>query len=196
MLVSSAVMLHRDTIDVLFLDSVPCPGEIALAIRSSPIFAPDLHSRRILNGKVAFHAMLLQHRTILHRYEAHIIVRHREVEDAETGVAPLVRRRLHDAVDRRLVVSAREELERVAGVEDERVGNVAHPAPAAVGREDLESGDRLRPEDGDSAEVGVAFQPDVLGEGLFLGCAWVAGEGNRYLEDAKDEGAGYRLTTS
>ena len=97
-------------------------------------------------------------------------------------------------MDRRLVEPAREELERVAGVEDERVGDVAHPAPAAVGGEDLQRGDGLRPEDGDGAEVGVAFEPDVGGFGFFFGGAWVAAFRRRQRGGESDGGS--VLTTS
>ena len=86
----------------------------------------------------------------------------------------LVRGRLHDAVDGGLVEAPGEELERVPGVDDERVGHVPDPAPAAVGGEDLQRGDGLRPEDGEGAEVGVAFEPDVVCFGFFVFGAGVA----------------------
>ena len=90
-------------------------------------------------------------------------------------------------MDRRAVEAPGEELHAVACVDDKCVRDVAHPAPFAVRGEDLQRGDGLRVEDGDRAEVGVAFQPDVLGEGLFLSCAWVAWGGCRYFWDAKND---------
>ena len=67
----------------------------------------------------------------------------REVERAEAGVRALVCERMHDAVDGRLVKVLHEELHAVAGVDDERVREVAHILPAAGGGEDLERGDGL-----------------------------------------------------
>ena len=72
-------------------------------------------------------------------------------------------------MDRRAVEAPGEELERVARVDDERAGDVAHPAPGApacacacgAGEEDLQGGDGLGVEEGDGAEVGVALEPDL-----------------------------------
>lgn len=77
-------------------------------------------------------------------------------------------------MDRRAVVSAREELHPVADVDDERVRDVLDEAPLVVGREDLQGGDGLGVEDGDGAEVGVAFEPDVVRELFFFLGAWIA----------------------
>ena len=77
-------------------------------------------------------------------------------------------------MDRRAVEAPGEELERVPDVDDERVGDVPDPAPAAVWGEDLQGGDGLRPEDGEGAEVGVAFEPDVVRFGFFVFGAGVA----------------------
>lgn len=77
-------------------------------------------------------------------------------------------------MDCRAVVSAREELHPVADVDDERVRDVLDEAPLVVGREDLQGGDGLGVEDGDGAEVGVAFEPDVVRELFFFLGARVA----------------------
>ena len=103
-----------------------------------------------------------------------MIVRLREVENPEAGLPTLGRWRLDDAVDGRAVEAAREELHAVAGVDDERVGEVLDVLPAVGGGEDLEGGDGLGVEDGDGPEVGVAFEPDVVRFGLFVFGAGVA----------------------
>ena len=80
-------------------------------------------------------------------------------------------------MDSRLVVPAREELHAVTGVDDKRVRDVLDEAPDAIGGEDLECGDGLRPEDGNGAEVCVALEPDVGCLALFLVSARVATSG-------------------
>lgn len=92
-------------------------------------------------------------------------------------------------MDSSLIETTREELERVSGVDNECVRNVAYPAPGlTVGAEDLEGGDGLGPEDRESTEVRVAFEPDVVCLGLFFFCTRIAGpvgdrcviQGDRY----------------
>ena len=77
-------------------------------------------------------------------------------------------------MDSRLVVPTGEELHAVTGIDNQRVRDVLHEPPDAVGREDLERGDRLRPEDGNGAEVCVALEPDVLTVLLIFLRAWIA----------------------
>ena len=168
-------MPHDDTIYDLFLNNVILARQLRLPVRARPRLPPLLHRRCVLILKPSHHSRALERRAPPRGHEAHVIIAHSEVKRPHARTPALVAWRLHDAVDRRLVEPPREELERVARVEDERVGDVAHPAPAAVGGEDLQRGDGLRPEDGDGAEVGVAFEPDVGGFGFFFDGTWVTG---------------------
>ena len=177
-------MLHHNTIDHLLLDVI-LALEFALPVRARPRAPPLFCRRRVLVLEPPHDPHPLQHRALDEWLQHDVIIGHRKVERPHARVPALVRRRLHDTVDRRLVEAPREELHAVASVHDERVRNVLDVAPDAVRGEDLERGDGLGPKDGDSAEVGVALEPDVVGEGLFLGGAWVAGEGSQYLWDAK-----------
>ena len=77
-------------------------------------------------------------------------------------------------MDSRLVVPAREELHSVTCVDDQRVWDVFDELPDAIGGEDLERGDGLRPKNGNRAEVCVALEPDIGRLALFFVGARVA----------------------
>ena len=189
-------MLHHNTIDHFLLDVI-LALEFALPVRARPR-APPLFCRwRVLVLEPPHDPHPLQHRTLDERLQHDVVICHREVERPPARVPALVRRRLHDAVDRRLVEAPREELHAVAGVHDERIRYVLDIAPDAVRGEDLERGDGLGPEYGDSAEVGVALEPNLgrleflflrsgvavrrSGRELSLGTRVVAREGKRRL---------------
>lgn len=118
-----------------------------------PSQPPLLHRRRALVRHASRNAHALKDRAIRERLQENVIVRHRKVECPEALVPALIRRGLHDAVDRRLVEPTGEELHRVARIDDECVVDVSHPTPAVVRREYLQSSDRLASKDGNAADV-------------------------------------------
>ena len=166
-------MLHHDTVDNFLLDVV-LPRQLRLPIRTRPCTPPPLHRRRVLVFEAPHDPHPPQHWTLHERAQHNIVVCHREIERADAGMAALVRRGLHDTVDRRFVEAPGEEFHAIARVDHEGVRDMLHKAPYTIWGEDLECGHGLGPEDGNGSEVGVAFEPDVGRLALFLGSPRVA----------------------
>lgn len=78
--------------------------ERRLTIRRDTRLPPVPHRRRRLVLDASRNPHTLQNRALLDRHELHVVVRQPEVEHTEACAVVLVRRRLHDAVDRALVV--------------------------------------------------------------------------------------------
>lgn len=107
----SVVMLDNDAVDNLLLDPFLLAFlELSLTIRGCPAFAPDLSGRCVLIVDATFDAIILEHRTARHWYQAHVVIRNGEVERPESCVVVLVWRWLDDSMDGSLVKAAREEL--------------------------------------------------------------------------------------
>lgn len=115
---ASVVELHSDAIDCLLLIAIRPHLQLGLPDPARPVLAPLPHSRGNRVVETPLDPLSLQHGALRVRNEEDVVVRHREVEEAEAWVAPLVFGGLDDAVDRRFVVPAREELHRVACVDD------------------------------------------------------------------------------
>ena len=167
------VVFHHDAVDNFLLDVV-LPRQLRLPIRTRPCTPPPLHRWRVLVFEAPHDPHPPQHRTLRERAQHNIVVCHREIERADAGMTALVRRGLHDAVNRRFVEATREEFHAIARVDDERVRDVLDEAPHTVRGENLERGHGLGPEDSDSSEVGVALEPDVGRLALLLGGAGIA----------------------
>ena len=162
-------MLHNDSAQDFLLIPVVLHLQRRPPIRPRPRFPPLLHRRRILVRAPSLHSNTLKNRALRERHQGDTVVRHREVERPETLIPPLVRWRLHDAVDRAFVEPARQHLERVSDVDDLvmrvsiRKGNkerayegvvlVLDPPPLAIWRHDLQGGNRLAPQDSNGSDV-------------------------------------------
>lgn len=93
--------------------------------------------------------------------QGHLVDGAGEVDDADALLGDLVLRRLDDAVHGGLEEAARQQLERLADVDDQRVRQVLHPLPRPVVVEDLQCRNGLREEEREGAPVRVARQVEV-----------------------------------
>lgn len=112
------VVSHDQSVDDLLLHPIILLLSLGHAVHLGPRDAPLAHRRCGLVRALARDADALQEGALFERHELDVVVRVAEVEEPEAGVAPLVRGRLEDAVDGRLVDAAGEHLQRVAGVDD------------------------------------------------------------------------------
>lgn len=79
---------------------------------------PAVHGRSLRVLELVLYARFLQDWTVGEGYQAHVILRHPEVHDAQPRRLALIDGGLDNAMDRRLVVSAAKEVHCVAGVYD------------------------------------------------------------------------------
>lgn len=115
--ISLVEICDRKSVHNLLLMAVLPFLQLNEPIPPHPALPPAFHSGCSVIAAATLHSSPLEYRAIEARDQLHVVMRHREVEDAETSEAALVRRRLHNAVDRAFVESPREEVHRVARVD-------------------------------------------------------------------------------
>jgi len=107
------------------------------------------------------------------RRNIHVVAGAHEVEQAEPVAIDLIRRRAHDAMDRRLQVPLAPELQRVADVADDAAVDRRDVLPRAIEGLNLQARDVLAPQQRQRAEVRVCARPGVLDQRILLFGTWV-----------------------
>ena len=111
-------MLDHHPAHDLLIDTILLPLHLRVPVHARPHGAIRPHRGRVPISAFPRYADSLKNRAVCARHQPRIGDGVREVEQPEAGVAALVRRRLDDAVDGRLVEAAREHLHRVARIDD------------------------------------------------------------------------------
>ena len=110
--ISSVVVFHQDDSDVFFFDTFLLAFlELRLAVRGDSPLAPNLRGWGLCFLKPSLDSLPLKHGAFSVGHQFDVIVGHSEVESPQARIAPLVRRRLNNAVDCGLVVPSREEVQ-------------------------------------------------------------------------------------
>ena len=129
----SVVISDHPPFDDLLLDAVFLSLRLLVWLR--PYHHPRFHRRRIFVWPPPLDSDALEDGALHRRDQAHVIVSVSEVEQRQAHIATLVRGRLEDAVDGRLVVSPREHLHRVADIHNLRQGSTVSVVAEARAQE-------------------------------------------------------------
>lgn len=179
---SPIVGLHPASVVVLCLQTFDNLLLLRIASRLSRIanasFHPSLHplagrdTSRQLSVLVCAVPQPFEQRTI-YGLELEIALRPDKVENAQTVLIGLVRRRRHDTMNRALEESTRHKLQCICRIDRDASIVWLNPFPTAVRPAYLESCNRLAKEERQASVVGVAFEPHISYLGICVRIASV-----------------------